>query len=49
MTPASFTDVSCSSATTADMTSPQNLYNLQTNPPQFNALSSLDRLLRLRP
>lgn len=45
MTPASFTDVSSSSATTADMTSPQNLYNLQTNPPQFNALSSVDRLV----
>src|SRR5438045_5782693 len=28
--PASFTDASCSSATTADMTQPQNLYGLQT-------------------
>jgi lysophospholipase L1-like esterase len=43
--PASFTDVSCSSATTVNMTSPQNLYNLQTNPPQFNALSSVDKLV----
>ena len=43
--PASFTDASCSSATTVHMTSPQNLYNLQTNPPQFNALSSADRLV----
>ncbi len=42
---ASFADVSCSSATTADMTSPQNLYNVQTNPPQFNALGSTDRLV----
>jgi hypothetical protein len=33
--PTTFTDVSCSSATTADMTQSQNLYNLQTNPPQF--------------
>jgi lysophospholipase L1-like esterase len=43
--PSSFTDVSCSSATTVDMTSPQNLYNLQTNPPQFNALGPADRLV----
>jgi lysophospholipase L1-like esterase len=43
--PASFTDASCSSATTADMTQPQNLYNLQTNPPQFNALSAADQLV----
>jgi lysophospholipase L1-like esterase len=43
--PSSFTDVSCGSATTAEMTSPQNLYNLQTNPPQFGALSRADRLV----
>lgn len=43
--PASFTDVSCSSATTADMTQPQSLYNLQTNPPQFNALKTSDGLV----
>jgi lysophospholipase L1-like esterase len=43
--PSAFTDVSCSSATTADMTQPQNLYNLQTNPPQFNALSAADQLV----
>ncbi len=43
--PSSFTDVSCSSATTADMTQPQNLYNVQTNPPQFNALSTADALV----
>jgi hypothetical protein len=43
--PTTFTDVSCSSATTDDMTQPQNLYNLQTNPPQFNALSTTDALV----
>ncbi len=43
--PRSFTDVSCGSATTDDMTQPQNLYNLQTNPPQFNALSASDSLV----
>jgi lysophospholipase L1-like esterase len=42
---ASFTDVSCSSATTADMTQPQNLYNLETNPPQFDALRTNDQLV----
>ena len=46
--PSSFTDVSCSSATTADMTQPQSLDNgLQTNPPQFNALSASDALVTL--
>jgi GDSL-like Lipase/Acylhydrolase family len=45
ISPSSFTDVSCSSATTADMTQPQNLYGLQTNPPQFNALSTADQLV----
>jgi hypothetical protein len=43
--PTTFTDVSCSSATTADMTQPQNLDNLQTNPPQFHALSKNDALV----
>ena len=43
--PASFTDASCSSATTDDMTHPQNLYNVQTNPPQFNALAPADQLV----
>jgi lysophospholipase L1-like esterase len=44
--PASFTDASCSSATTADMTQPQSLEGgIQTNPPQFNALSSGDALV----
>jgi lysophospholipase L1-like esterase len=45
LAPSSFTDVSCSSATTADMTQPQNLYGLQTNPPQFNALTPADQLV----
>jgi hypothetical protein len=43
--PLSFTDVSCGSATTDDMTQPQNLYGMQTNPPQFNALSASDGLV----
>jgi hypothetical protein len=45
LAPTTFTDVSCSSATTADMTQPQNLYNLQTNPPQFDALNASDALV----
>ena len=41
--PAGFTDASCSSATTADMTQSQSLEGgLQTAPPQFNALASAD-------
>src|SRR6201986_1439535 len=43
--PTSFTDVSCSRPTTADMTQSQNLYNVQSNPPQFNALSAGDALV----
>ncbi len=44
--PSSFNDASCSGATTADMTQPQSLENgLQTNPPQFNALSANDALV----
>ena len=45
ISPTTFTDASCSSATTDDMTQPQNLYNLQTNPPQFNALKPADALV----
>src|SRR5581483_3549351 len=45
ISPQTFTDVSCGGATTADMTQPQNLYGLQTNPPQFNALSTADQLV----
>jgi len=33
-----YTDVSCSGATTDDMTAPQTLPPLDTNPPQFDAL-----------
>jgi lysophospholipase L1-like esterase len=44
--PKSFTDASCSSATTQDMTQPQSLDNgLETAPPQFDALSSRDNLV----
>jgi lysophospholipase L1-like esterase len=45
ISPSTFKDVSCSSATTADMTQSQNLYGLQTNPPQFNALTQADQLV----
>ena len=47
ISPLSFTDVSCSSATTADMTQSQNLYGVQSNPPQFNALSTADALVTI--
>ncbi len=43
--PTTFTDASCSSATTADMTQSQSLYGLQTNPPQLGALSTADQLV----
>jgi lysophospholipase L1-like esterase len=44
--PSSFTDASCSSATTADMTQSQSLEGgLQTNAPQFNSLKSNDALV----
>ncbi len=44
--PSSFTDASCSSATTADMTQPQPLPGgVQTAPPQFDALSPGDALV----
>ncbi|MGH2914173.1 MAG: SGNH/GDSL hydrolase family protein [Solirubrobacteraceae bacterium] len=46
--PSSFADASCSSATTADMTSSQSLEGgLETAPPQFNALRSNDALVTL--
>jgi lysophospholipase L1-like esterase len=45
ISPSAFTDVSCSSATTADMTQPQNLYGVQSNPPQFDALDPADQLV----
>lgn len=43
--PKTFTDVSCGSATTANMTQPQSVPFGGTNPPQFNALSAADRLV----
>ena len=44
--PSSFTDASCSSATTANMLQSQSLEGgIQTNPPQFNALTSNDALV----
>jgi lysophospholipase L1-like esterase len=46
ISPASFTDASCSSATTTDMTQSQSLEGgLQTAPPQFNALGAQDTLV----
>jgi lysophospholipase L1-like esterase len=46
LSPTSFTDASCSSATTADMTQSQSLEGgLQTAPPQFNALNAQDALV----
>ncbi|HEY2259103.1 MAG TPA: SGNH/GDSL hydrolase family protein [Solirubrobacteraceae bacterium] len=46
--PSSFTDASCSSATTDDMTQSQSLQGgLQTAPPQFNALQTSDALVTL--
>jgi lysophospholipase L1-like esterase len=48
LSPSSFTDASCSSATTADMTQSQSLEGgLQTAPPQFNALKTNDALVTL--
>lgn len=46
LTPSSFTDASCSSATTADMTQSQSLDGgIETAPPQFNALTATDALV----
>jgi len=46
LSPTSFTDASCSSATTVDMTQSQSLQGgLQTAPPQFNALKANDALV----
>jgi lysophospholipase L1-like esterase len=48
LSPSSFSDASCSSATTADMTQSQSLEGgVQTAPPQFNALTSGDALVTL--
>jgi lysophospholipase L1-like esterase len=43
--PSSFTDASCSGATTANMTQSQSLEGVQTAPPQFNALAAGDALV----
>jgi hypothetical protein len=43
--PSSFTDVSCGSATTVNMTQPQSVPFGGTNPPQFNGLSTADSLV----
>jgi lysophospholipase L1-like esterase len=43
--PRSFTDVSCGSATTENMTQPQSVPGGGTNPPQFNALAPPDKLV----
>ena len=43
--PSSFTDVSCGSATTDNMTQPQSVPFGGTNAPQFNALSAADTLV----
>jgi lysophospholipase L1-like esterase len=46
LSPSSFTDASCSGATTVDMTQSQSLEGgLQTAPPQFNALKASDALV----
>ena len=46
LSPSSFTDASCSSATTVNMTQSQSLEGgLQTAPPQFNALKANDALV----
>jgi hypothetical protein len=42
--PSSFTDVSCGSATTVNMTQPQSVPG-GTNPPQFNGLAAGDQLV----
>lgn len=43
--PSSFTDASCASATTVNMTQPQSVPFGGTNPPQFNSLSPGDTLV----
>lgn len=43
--PRTFTDVSCASATTDDMTQPQSVPGGGTNPPQFDGLSVPDKLV----
>jgi lysophospholipase L1-like esterase len=43
--PSPFTDVSCGSATTVNMTQPQSVPGGGINPPQFNALGAGDQLV----
>jgi lysophospholipase L1-like esterase len=43
--PRSFTDVSCGSATTVNMTQPQSVPGGGVNPPQFNGLAPFDKLV----
>jgi hypothetical protein len=43
--PSTFTDISCSGATTNEMLHPQSLSANETNPPQFTALSASDTLV----
>jgi lysophospholipase L1-like esterase len=45
ISPAAFSDASCSGATTLDMTQSQSLAAGESNAPQFNALSSSDALV----
>ena len=45
--PSSFTDVSCGSATTVDMTQSQSVPFGGTNPPQFTGLSAADTLVTI--
>ncbi len=45
--PSSFTDVSCASATTVNMTASQSVPFGGTNPPQFNGLSAADTLVTI--
>src|SRR5207248_10703995 len=45
LNPRSFTDISCGSATTANMTRPQSVPGGGVNPPQFSALAPKDALV----
>jgi lysophospholipase L1-like esterase len=47
ISPSSFTDASCGSATTVNMTQPQSVPFGGTNPPQFNSLASPDTLVTI--
>jgi lysophospholipase L1-like esterase len=47
ISPSSFTDASCGSATTVNMTQPQSVPFGGTNPPQFNSLGAPDALVTI--